>query len=879
MTWYQTPFGLMDTDTDQLSSWGVLDQSQVVPSYQTSTGDVFQFDPGLIGKAGYQAPETRPYSGSQLLQLLDKQQSGQALSVAEQSQMQELQGQLALPTRDWRALIAPGGAYDETQRAQYPAVYDPDYLGLLSQVHAAAQQGDPQAQQLLPALRQAQDQATYNATQKRDPFSPLGDPFLSAMGIFGLGLGGAAAFGAFAPLAAAGAGAAAAAPAAATGGGFLGSLAPTLATIGQIGTYGGLGANVLGALTHQDWLQKLGLGLGVAGGLAGGLAGLSNAWGSGVQNLGQAAKVAQNVGRIGGALGSVTGSDALKQASGYLRLAGNLGSGVGGLLGSAAPVAQTAAQAVSNTGGPMAWDDAYANFLGWGGDETQQPWYDWATQAAADDPAMATFLGWGGNETQQPWYDPASIEGGGGGGLGALLGTLGSAAGGLGKFLGSNASWLGPAASALGSLGTGLLGSQASGNAAAAQAAALNRGIDLQTAQWLQQQANQAPWLQAGQAALPQLQQLAGHGALAPFQPEAPVYGQNYGRPSPTPGWTPQTYGGYTPVDVPSAAGYRYTPGQGPSAAQYRYTPGQIPSAAAYRYTPGAVPTLSGAALLANDPGVQFRQDEARKALEASALARGTGLSGTTLSALQRQAQDLASQEYGNAWQRASQQAQMREGWAQQASQMGWGQAEAEARLREQVNQIASQQGWSQAQAEAAFREQLAQQAGAQNWSQALQETQARAQQQQFGWQSGLQAQQWQQQQQQAWDQANYTRNWQQAQDIYNRDVYTNEQNYARQLAAYNSQLQQQNTDWNRWAALSGIGQTAVGQLGNQGQAASTQLGSLLSQLGAAQGQGQLNQGNAWTNALSNVNTSLQGGLQTAAYQQGLASLLGRLNA
>ena len=88
---------------------------------------------------------------------------------------------------------------------------------------------------------------------------------------------------------------------------------------------------------------------------------------------------------------------------------------------------------------------------------------------------------------------------------------------------------------------------------------------------------------------------------------------------------------------------------------------------------------------------------EGRKALESSAAARGGLLSGPTLAALQRQGQELGSQEYGQAWNRASQQAQLREGWAQRASEMGYGQAESEARLREQVNQVASQQGWNQA--------------------------------------------------------------------------------------------------------------------------------------------------------------------------------------
>jgi hypothetical protein len=52
------------------------------------------------------------------------------------------------------------------------------------------------------------------------------------------------------------------------------------------------------------------------------------------------------------------------------------------------------------------------------------------------------------------------------------------------------------------------------------------------------------------------------------------------------------------------------------------------------------------------DPGYQFRMSEGMKALERSAAARGGLLSGSTLRATQRFGQDLASQEYQNAFNR-----------------------------------------------------------------------------------------------------------------------------------------------------------------------------------------------------------------------------------
>ena len=52
------------------------------------------------------------------------------------------------------------------------------------------------------------------------------------------------------------------------------------------------------------------------------------------------------------------------------------------------------------------------------------------------------------------------------------------------------------------------------------------------------------------------------------------------------------------------------------------------------------------------DPGYQFRLSEGMKALESSASARGNLLSGGTLKGIQRYGQDMASQEYQNAFNR-----------------------------------------------------------------------------------------------------------------------------------------------------------------------------------------------------------------------------------
>lgn len=64
-------------------------------------------------------------------------------------------------------------------------------------------------------------------------------------------------------------------------------------------------------------------------------------------------------------------------------------------------------------------------------------------------------------------------------------------------------------------------------------------------------------------------------------------------------------------------------------------------------------PAFTGQVDLSQDPGYAFRMSEGMKALERSAAARGGLLSGGQLKGIQRFGQDLASQEYQNAYNRA----------------------------------------------------------------------------------------------------------------------------------------------------------------------------------------------------------------------------------
>lgn len=81
--------------------------------------------------------------------------------------------------------------------------------------------------------------------------------------------------------------------------------------------------------------------------------------------------------------------------------------------------------------------------------------------------------------------------------------------------------------------------------------------------------------------------------------------------------------------------------------------------------------TFTAADMMAYDPGYQFRIDEAQKALQTSAAARGGALGGGTLKALNQRVQDVASSEFGSAAERFRQQQQDR--FSRLSSLMGTG--------------------------------------------------------------------------------------------------------------------------------------------------------------------------------------------------------------
>lgn len=99
----------------------------------------------------------------------------------------------------------------------------------------------------------------------------------------------------------------------------------------------------------------------------------------------------------------------------------------------------------------------------------------------------------------------------------------------------------------------------------------------------------------------------------------------------------------------------------------------QYPTAAAPSYKPFGMPQFQ------TDPGYNFRMAEGVKALERSAAARGLLQSGTTLKGITRFGQDIASDEYQNAFNRymLEQERMRQERIAPLEYQIGLGQAAA----------------------------------------------------------------------------------------------------------------------------------------------------------------------------------------------------------
>jgi hypothetical protein len=163
-------------------------------------------------------------------------------------------------------------------------------------------------------------------------------------------------------------------------------------------------------------------------------------------------------------------------------------------------------------------------------------------------------------------------------------------------------------------LASAAIGASASRSAARTQAAAADRASELQREQFDRQVELQEPWRRSGIAAQNQLLTLLG---INPNPPPKTIMTSFGAIPVPTKNGIDS---GLT-VDASSPDFGKY----GKAFSETNFT---------------------------TDPGYAFRLSEGMKALERSAAARGGLLSGATMKGLQRYGQDLASQEYQNAFNR-----------------------------------------------------------------------------------------------------------------------------------------------------------------------------------------------------------------------------------
>ncbi len=196
---------------------------------------------------------------------------------------------------------------------------------------------------------------------------------------------------------------------------------------------------------------------------------------------------------------------------------------------------------------------------------------------------------------------------------------------------------------AVGAVGGGLIASSGAKSAAKAQTQAAQQAQDAQERMFQKQTELQEPFRQAGLSAQQQLMYLLGVGSPEDYAPK------------PTPAPAP------TPTAATSAYGYPF--GGGLNIANLmagRQTTQPVantlrPAGATTTQPSGTFGELAkpfGMDQFEADPGYAFRQSEGMKALERRAAARGGLLSGSALKGIQRFGQDLASQEYTNAFNR-----------------------------------------------------------------------------------------------------------------------------------------------------------------------------------------------------------------------------------
>jgi hypothetical protein len=216
----------------------------------------------------------------------------------------------------------------------------------------------------------------------------------------------------------------------------------------------------------------------------------------------------------------------------------------------------------------------------------------------------------------------------------------------------------------------GALSSSAAGKAASTQAAAADRAAELQREQFERSVELQEPFRQGGLQGQNRLLTLLGLGGEAQYDDTAynkalQAYNEQLSNIDRSQFMTGGAGGGM--VSTGGDGMEYYQPGTGGTLDQAGYDAARAgivaPDREQFRLTGGnAADPMFGKYATAEytpemfaqgkDPGYQFRLEEGMKGLERSAAARGGLLSGGTLKGIQRYGQDMASQEYQNAFNR-----------------------------------------------------------------------------------------------------------------------------------------------------------------------------------------------------------------------------------
>ena len=220
----------------------------------------------------------------------------------------------------------------------------------------------------------------------------------------------------------------------------------------------------------------------------------------------------------------------------------------------------------------------------------------------------------------------------------------------------------------------GVLSSSAAGKAANVQADAADRSAELQREQFERSVELQEPFRQGGLQGQNRLMTLLGLGGTAQYDDTAynralADYNASLSRLDPSQFTTGGGGGGGRMVSTGSDGMEYYQEGTGgggtfdqagydkaragivaPNREQFKLAGGDVNDPMFGKYaTAEYTPEMFAKGI---DPGYQFRLKEGMQGLERSSAARGNLLSGGTLKGIQRYGQDMASQEFTNAFNR-----------------------------------------------------------------------------------------------------------------------------------------------------------------------------------------------------------------------------------